>query len=254
TGYFAAWIRLAYDLFTVRDTGGLKEELKTRLLYGKSFQGARHELRVASVCVAAGFSLKYEDDADGSRKHPEFVGTHSTLGYKIAVEAKSRHRFGVNGFIGGKDVPPGKSVGVRDLVLAAYKKDVDVPLYVFVDANLPPSPDAQTSTRWQDEIEKTMMDLAAEGYTDPNPANAVFFTNDPSHYYGNDVVSAGAGDSWTQKFVATTPKWPHPEDDVVARIQKAINTRAAPPSKFFEEAGPLEKAIRAQDRRTEGGA
>jgi hypothetical protein len=114
--------------------GSLRKHLKQRLLYGAYFQGARHELRVAAVCVAAGFDLKFEDESDGSRKHPEFVGKHRTLGYEIAVEAKSRHRFGVNGFTGGKEGAPEDSVGIRDLVLGAYKKASSVPFYVFVDA------------------------------------------------------------------------------------------------------------------------
>ena len=172
----AAWFRFAYDLFTIRDNAKLQDVLRKRLLTGKDFQGARHELWVAALCVVAGFDLTFEDETDNTRGHPEFIATDRFSPAKIAVEAKSRHRRGVKGFKGGVDRNPGESVDVRGLVLDAYSKSKDLPLYVFVDVNLPPVADEETWNQWLGEIDTTMSDLQAEGYADPCPANIVFFT------------------------------------------------------------------------------
>ena len=63
-------------------------------------------------------------------------------GLRVAVEAKSRHRFGVRGFVGGKQVQPGERANIRDIVLDGYKKQTELPLYAFVDVNLPHCDDA----------------------------------------------------------------------------------------------------------------
>jgi hypothetical protein len=102
-GAAAAWLRLGFDLFTIRDNAKLHTEMRKRLLTANYFQGARHELAVAAMCVAAGFEINYENEKDGSTTHPEFVGKDKLTGQQIAVEAKSRHRKGVKAFTSGKD-------------------------------------------------------------------------------------------------------------------------------------------------------
>ena len=104
----------------------------------RDLQGARYELWVAAICITAGFDLDFENETNPSKVHTEFIATdrHSTT--KIAVEAKSRHRRGVQGFTGGVEVKPGDKVDIRGVVLEGYKKSSALPLYVFVDVNLPP--------------------------------------------------------------------------------------------------------------------
>lgn len=130
-GAGGAWFRFGYDLFTIRDNAKLQARLKERLLNVQDFQAARHELAVAAICIAAGFELDFEHEDDNSRKHTEFIGTDKLTGAKIAIEAKSRHRRGVKGFSGGRDIPPGQGVGIRGLVLDGFTKNSPLPSYIF---------------------------------------------------------------------------------------------------------------------------
>lgn len=232
-GNGAAWFRFAYDLFTIRDNAKLQKDLRTKLLTSKDFQAGRYELKVAAISSTAGFDLQFEDERDNSSKHPEFIGTDRLTGAKIAVEAKSRHRKNVLGFTGGRDVAPGDTVGARGIILDAYEKQPKFPLYVFIDTNLPPS-NEETMLRWECELEQTMYDLDAEGYASPCPANAIFFTNDPSHYVGSDVIGTYETNLWVRVFTALEPKIPHPNEDMVNRLLVAHKQRVAPPTEFHE--------------------
>jgi hypothetical protein len=231
-GAGAAWGRFGYDLFTIRDNAKLHAQLKRRLLDVPYFQGARHELAVAAICIAAGFSLEFEDDSKNKNKHPEFIGTDKVTGAKIAVEAKSRHRRGVKAFTSGRDIPPGDNVGIRNLVLDSYQQCGSLPHYVFVDVNLPPAPDEDTFQRWLQEIDQTMSDLSTEGYADPCPANAVFFMNDPSHYLLREKIGQRGDRLWFKHYGANTPRVAHPSSDMVKRFSDAIALRVSPPEKF----------------------
>ena len=230
----AAWFRFAYDLFTIRDNAKLQDVLRKRLLTGKDFQGARHELWAAALCVVAGFDLTFEDETDNTRGHPEFIATDRFSPAKIAVEAKSRHRRGVKGFEGGVDRNPGESVDVRGLVLDAYSKSKDLPLYVFVDVNLPPVADEETWNQWLGEIDTTMSDLQAEGYADPCPANIVFFHNDPSHYLIGEQIGNDSDRLWIKDYEALLPRFRHPSEDMSRRFLDAHRQRLAPPADFSE--------------------
>lgn len=233
-GAGGAWLRFGYDLFTIRDNAKLHARMKERLLNAQDFQGARHELAVAAICVAAGFELEFEDETDNLRRHTEFIGTDKLTGVKIAVEAKSRHRRGVKGFSGGRDIPPGQEVGIRGLVLDGFgnTENSPIPSYIFVDVNLPPAPDEDTYQRWLQELEQTMMDLAAEGYAEPCPVNAVFFTNDPSHHLLWEQIGKSGDSLWFKHYEAYAPRIPHPTTDIVKRFLDAFTARVAPPEKF----------------------
>lgn len=232
-GNGAAWFRFAYDLFTIRDNAKLERALRARLRTASSFQSARYELKVAAICAAAGFDLQFEDEVDNRVKHPEFTGTERSTGVRIAVEVKSRHRRGVLGFSGGRDVDPGAAVDIRKNVLEAYKKQSELPLYVFIDVNLPPA-SAAMMQRWESELQATMLDLDAEGYASPCPANAVFFTNDPSHYVGRGRIGSSDNALWVRTYTATIPAVPHPDRDMVQRLMTAHSQRVAPPTNFYE--------------------
>lgn len=230
-GAGAAWYRFAYDLYTIQDNAELQAVLKKRLLNLDTFQSARHELWVAALSVAAGFELHFENESDNTTTHPEFVGIDKFSKARIAVEAKSRRRNGAYGFASGKDIKPGTVVDIRQLVLDAYKKKTKLPLYVFVDVNLPAG-DARAYGRWVAEIDQTMEDLAAEGYAAPSAANVVFFSNDPSHYLRDERIGNQEDRLWIKPFAAAQPAVPHPEHDVLQRFMKAWRQRAAPPGDF----------------------
>jgi hypothetical protein len=233
-GAGAAWLRFAYDLFTIADNSTLQATLKEKLLDPKTFQAARHELRAAAICAVAGFDLQYEDESDNSRKHPEFVGKDRFSPAQIAVEAKSRHRRGVQGFAGGSNLKPGERVDVRGMVLEAYKKEPALPLYVFIDVNLPDSGE-EDGRRWMHEIDVTMSELAAEGHADPCPANAIFFCNDPSHYAMNEEVGGEHAQLWIKQYTPKNPRVAHPTSNMTARLMKAYTQRISPPEHFPEQ-------------------
>lgn len=233
-GASAAWLRFAYDLFTIHDNAKLESILKRRLLSPKTFQASRYELWVAALCITAGFNIDFEDETDNSRGHPEFIATDRLSSIQIAVEAKSRHRHGVQGFNSGLRIAPGDKVDIRRPVTDAYKKQSNLPLYVFVDVNLPPTTD-ETWQRWIGEIDQTMSDLQVEGYADPCPANIVFFTNDPSHYLMEQDIGADADNLWIKYFIADSPRVPHPPTissvpDLSTRFMNAYQQRVSPPT------------------------
>lgn len=232
-GNGAAWYRFGYDLYTIRDNAKLQNELKQKLLRPNDFQAARYELKVAALCATAGFDLQFEDERDNSRTHPEFVGTDRLTGAKIAVEVKSRHRKGVLGFTGGLDLAPGVFVDVRKNILEAYKKQPGLPFYVFIDANLPPANNA-TMHRWECELEQTMQDLDTEGYASPCQANAIFFTNDPSHFVGSRGIGGKEDKLWVRCFTALEPLISHPGSDMTKRLLAAHMQRVSPPTDFYE--------------------
>ena len=230
TGAGAAWYRLAYDLFTIRDNASLEKIMKERLLDVGKFQGARHELWTAALFITANFEIEFEDETDNSRNHPEFVATDRESGTKIAVEAKSRHRRGVKGYSGGAFKTPGEEVGVRDLLVDAYQKASELPLYVIIDVNLPPQSEEYSHESWLLEIEKMMNDLAAEGYEDPCPANAIFFYNDPSHYLVDGHIGDESDALWIKEHVPQNARTPHELTlEICDRILKAYEQRVHPP-------------------------
>lgn len=230
-GAGAAWCRFAYDLYTIQDNARLNDALRKRLINPASFQAARHELWVAALCVAAGFDLQFENESDNSKKHPEFIAVDRFSTTKIAVEAKSRHRRGVNGFTGGKDIAPGELIDIRRLITDAYLKQTALPLYIFIDVNLPPG-EGDTWDRWMHELDKTMWELEQEGYGDPAYENALFFSNDPSHYMADKPIGSDADNLWLKHFTPLNPRIPHPVPDVLDRFLKAHSQRSMPPRDF----------------------
>lgn len=235
TGAGAAWYRFAYDLFTIRDNAKLEGIMKERLLDVDYFQGARHELWTAALFVAANFEINFEDEGDSTRKHPEFIAIDRESTARIAVEAKSRHRRGVKGFSGGVQQAPGDKVEVRGLLLDAYQKEGGLPLYVVVDVNLPPENKKGDLDSWLLELDSMLNDLAAEGYADPCPANAIFFHNDPSHYLVTQRVGGELDKLWITDYVPTNPKTPCEFTPIIRdRIMKAHKQRLHPPLKIPE--------------------
>jgi hypothetical protein len=235
TGAAAAWIRFAYDLYTIRDNANLEKIMKDRLLDFERFQGARHELWTAALFIAANFEINFENETDNLKKHPEFVAIDRETSVKIAVEAKSRHRRGVKGFSGGSQKPPGEEVGVRGLVVDAFQKESDLPLYVVVDVNLPPQSLDYRLESWYQELDNMMEDLSLEGYADPCPANAILFHNDPSHYLINEQTGSESDALWIKDYFLKNPRTPNKFMSIIHdRILKAFHQRLTPPAEIPE--------------------
>jgi len=185
-GAFSAYILLAYDLYVLRDNQALQDDIIRRLKIPDQFQGARHELFTTASCIRAGYSIKFEDEKDSSRKHTEFIATHKRTGEKIAVEAKSKHRTGVLGFPGEKKSEQSIKIGVTSLINNAIAKAINIPLVIFVDTNLPPSIAKKVHGKQQPSEEfKVTFDKVKKDPSGKDLFNLMVFTNHP-HAYGSD--------------------------------------------------------------------
>lgn len=228
TGCSAAWGRLGYDLFTVRDNAQLLDKLKGELLRPGNYQAARCELLVCSIAVTAGFEIHFEDEKDNTQRHVEFFAEHKQSGLVISVEAKSRHRYGVLGFEGGHAANPGAEVGIRGVLEKALRKQPPHPMYTFIDVNLPPGTDADKS-RWHAEMKQTVLDLYDEGVFNDSPLCGIFFVNDPSHYIGTGALRRPEHTLWAYPFKLRNLQLPGAEEDVMDRLMLAWRQRNDPP-------------------------
>lgn len=228
SGCSAAWGRLGYDLFTVRDNAELLAKLKGELLRADKYQAARCELLVCSIAVTAGFEIHFEDEGDNRQKHVEFFAVHKEGGLAISVEAKSRHRYGVLGFKGGYATGPRTEVGIRGLFDKALVKKPPHPLYLFIDVNLPAGTD-EDRARWLKEVHQTVLDLHDEGVLQDSPLCGVIFVNDPSHYVGETHLGEPTHSLWAYPIKLRELKLPESGDDVLDRLMLAWRQRNAPP-------------------------
>jgi len=151
-GPMLSYLLLSYDLYTLCHHDALQDSLMSRLRNPDQFQGARHELFAAATCIRAGFKIQYENEADRTRKHPEFIATHELTGQKISVEAKSKKRVGVLGHLGEKDADERIRLRIGRLINASLLKAYGNPLVVFLDLNIPPLAVRLFEKPWIDDI------------------------------------------------------------------------------------------------------
>lgn len=185
-GSQAAFLHLAYDLYTLRHHTVLRQEVVRRLKNKQQFQGARYELFAAATCIRAGYDIEYENENDVNKKHPEFIATHKITGQKISVEAKSRHRPGVLDFPGEMLVGSDFKAGIGKLLSEALRKSPQYPYVIFIDLNLPPSPEIIFERPMFEEIKNTISFICGEDGKRPDEFNMIVFTNHPHHYGGEN--------------------------------------------------------------------
>ena len=134
-GAATAWFRLAYDLYLLEHNAHLQKRIVQRLREPAQFQGARFEAAVAAIMLAAGYELHFANDKLPG-KHPEFVAVGKADAFRLAVEAKSRHRPGVLGFPGERNTSI-DSFDIYGLLRNALEKDPTKPLLIFIELNSP---------------------------------------------------------------------------------------------------------------------
>lgn len=189
TGPVGAYLSLAYDLYVLRHHSALQERLLNRLRDKQQFQGARYEVFVTASFIKAGFDIAFEDEADGTRSHCEFVAVHKQSGRKYSVEAKSRHRPGYLGQSGNPMADGDIRLRIGNLLRSALKKEAAHTRIVFIDINMPPENKAirPFQARWfkslTNELSRVETDTI-EGK--PSPSAFLFFTNHPYHYVGEE--------------------------------------------------------------------
>jgi hypothetical protein len=136
----AAYLQIAYDLYVLKHNVGLQKFMIERLKRKELFQGARYELYVAASLIKGGFSVEYEDEADKTRSHCEYIARHNESGKKFSVEAKSKHRHGIWGYVDERQKNP-LNLNIRRLIKDAIEKDAPHPKAIFIDVNLPAKPE-----------------------------------------------------------------------------------------------------------------
>ena len=142
-----ALLALGYDFYCLQSRNKLPEFLVARLRDGKQFQSARYEVAVAAIMARAGFEIEILDDKNMEEKHCEFIATHKASGFELGVEAKSRVRPGVllerGEFAHDEDVS-----GLVRLLRKASKQAVSgLPLLIFLDVNLPLTPEVELGSK-----------------------------------------------------------------------------------------------------------
>ena len=187
-GFLAAYMALAYDLYTVADDGRLDDLLLHRLKNRDQSQGARHELFAEATCMRAGYKIESEDERDRSRRHAEFTARHQTSGQLNSVEAKSKHRPGVLGRPGDPPSPEKFALRFGDLLNDALRKNPPHPLVVFIDTNLPTRAANRLYTfegvnpPVPSRIMNRLLEMVRNEHGGSDPYALLVFTNHPHHY------------------------------------------------------------------------
>jgi hypothetical protein len=172
-----AWLRLAYDIYLIKHNGELKAKLLKRLRLQKSFQGARFEIAVAAIMLAAGYELSFASEK-GPGKHPEFLAKHKISGHIVSVEAKSRHRPGILGFPGLIDVSCLDKFAINKLLMDAVNKDTKEPLLIFIETNNPYYPENIPLSSNFEELSESWSAVQNKAWPKGFPSVGVIFYND----------------------------------------------------------------------------
>ena len=234
TGAFLGWLRLAYDLFTIENNAKFQNQLLGRLLDGSQFQGARHELAVAAALVAAGFNIEYPEDRPENKKRgmrpPDLIATHLATGLRVAVEAKSKHREGVYGYM-----PPQKGsvhsvLGIYNQLKEAQLKDCNgLPLIVCIDLNFQfvpmPIPEGLAAEIFAC-VSKVEEELGPH-----TPASGYLISNDPCHRHADESMDVSAS-LWATSANAASPRVEIPNPNLMAQLRAAFMQRANFPLHF----------------------
>lgn len=184
TGYAQSLLQLSFDVFSLQQVGQLPESMIARLRDKKEFQGVRYEIAVASMFARAGFTIAFCEPAHG-QKICEFIARHPS-GTSVAVEAKSRRRPGV---LNEKGQPSEDSrADLKRLYTKARKKKPGQPFIIFLDFNLPATPDIPWSeSPWLEDIKEMLNDFPEPTPQSPDAHNAVVITNHSYYYQGNEL-------------------------------------------------------------------
>jgi len=233
-GITRAYLILAYELFVLDMHDALQKEVIRRLKLRANFQGALHELFVASTMIKAGFELAFEDEKDRFQKHVEFRATHNFTGQEIGVEAKSKHRSNALGFESQATTRKNDTLNVKHLLIKAFKKQGDFIYAIFIDVNLPYSNQDRlwiTQRPWTNEISDTLDDIQKELKYDREPFNIIIVSNHPHHYN-----TTNSPDTPSEMFsvISKKPKIPCTNNSILEAIHDAANTYGRVPNLFEE--------------------
>jgi hypothetical protein len=185
TGGMRALQVLADDLYQLAHALEPPQAILSRLRDVRQFQGARYEILTASLFARCGFEVEFIDDA--SRRNPEFIAQKESE--RIAVEAKSRHRAGVLNERGA--FREDAAAEIRRLYDdAAGQNPGDCPFLIFIDVNLPLTPDVPPLEKpWIVEAMRVFDHREQESLQ--NRDTALILTNFGWHFSREESAPAG---------------------------------------------------------------
>jgi hypothetical protein len=229
TGSALALLTLAYDVYSVLHCALLPKRIVKRLKHRNEFQGAKYEIAVAGLFVRAGFTIEWIDDR--VRKRPEFIATHKATGEKLVVEAKSRHRPGVLGRAGSREVSAIK-IDLDHLLRAALHKETDgLPYAIYLDANLPPGAAGTTQPPWIPDVQQ-MFDERDTPPASADPFVGVTITNFSWHYAADAPVT---GPTESLLVLPMNPQVPLRDGRTMRLIYEAALQYGYVPGMFSED-------------------
>jgi len=246
-GYTQWPLCLAYDLYSLKHTNYLNDEVLAKLKKNDDeFQGARYEIAIAAIFARANFEIEHYDEHDPktiSKKHGEFIATNKTTKQKIVVEAKSKRRIGVFHYERDKEKTDEKEIkaNVHNLLKKAMTKETDnLPYVTFIDVNAPQTPNLEMKDKpWLKDIFE-----AAKQHTEPvgipAKANLIAFTNWSYHYQAEETATRGE----TLYSISLNPAVPLDKESL-DRIMLVCNKYSAVPDldKICEMANEIQKKL-----------
>jgi hypothetical protein len=205
-------VAFGYDLYCLQVEDRLPGFVTERLRQKKSFQAASYEIAVAAILTRAGFDIEFLDPNGQAGTHCEFLASHPELASPIAVEAKSRVRPGSYGEPGTFTFDADVS-GIFNLVSKASKQGFAFsasPLLIFVDVNVPPTPDLPPEAKpWIRDMNLVFDKmLGAESEHEATPWSAIVATNFGLHLAGEDVPAppVEVGMAWSARARHAIPE------------------------------------------------
>lgn len=228
-GYSRALTSLAFDVCSLINAVHLPEVFLKKLREYRGYQGVRYEIAIAAMFARMGYKIKFLDEEFSGQKNPpkhsEFIANNPDTGEEIAVEVKSKERKGVL----HKEGEFNEEREFRSSVSKMYRhaleqRSPDKPFIIFIDMNLPLSPNTHPNDiLWVKAITRMRDNAAFATKGQPLSTNAIVFTN-YSYHYGTDEET-GSGEWLLEK--SGNPKIPINSSDFgekfVAVLQKYGN-------------------------------
>jgi len=202
-GYSRALTSLAFDVCSLLHAVHLPEVFLAKLRAYEGYQSVRYEIAVAAMFARMGYKISFLDEKFAGQKeqpkHSEFIATHPETGEEIYVEVKSKERKGVlhreGEFVAEHEFRSSVSKLYRH---ALTQRQPGKPFIVFIDMNLPLSPNINPGDNLWVKVITRMRDsanFATKGQA--SPTNAIVFTN-YSYHYGTDQET-GSGEWLLEK-------------------------------------------------------
>jgi hypothetical protein len=182
--------------------------------------------------VRAGFQIRFLDDVESKAKHCEFVASCTTSGVRLAIEAKSRVRPGVL-HNRGEFQYEGDHRGLLRLLRDACRQSVEgLPLVIFIDVNVPPTPQTPPAEKlWVRDIGAAADDIErrADEKGEGDPFALIVATNFAFHFGDHQGLQAPVEFG---VLPGRRPAVPIPDTTIVDRITWGVAHYARIPAEI----------------------